>query len=483
MSLLIKALDKAQAEKAQTKDSAGVDKKAPNQPSKETKPKVKKSPKPSVKKPSDDALTLSPPEENIAVEKEKKRQQDAMPAALKGTAAELVQKEAQQQNKQEPEMTLESSPAPAGQAQAANVFAAKHAESSNQTAKIAMIVGLLALMLLAAFAYWYQFVFNAPAIVIPSRPALSQSTPAPLPDSSVPEEMVASVHPDNETSDLAAAADLPAQPEPEMNKAPQEEMVAETQEVFMQKAEQSAPSVAVNDVKTDVAETLTHNETVVTNSSEESIHLTHSPLNDGIASESASIQITQAKTESGVNPILMRAYEAYNAGDDNQAQADYKQVLKRYGANVDAMLGLGAIATRQGRLADANGWYRKVLEQEPRNEVAKAGLLSIQQETQPQNNESHIKSMLASAPDDANLHAALGDVYAANNHWAAAQQAYFDAYRLNMSAENAMNLGVSLDQMGKASLALPYYQEALKKADQSSVIDRAALEARISSIQ
>jgi tetratricopeptide (TPR) repeat protein len=158
-------------------------------------------------------------------------------------------------------------------------------------------------------------------------------------------------------------------------------------------------------------------------------------------------------------------------------------VLKQYGANVDAMLGLGAIAARQGRLADADGWYRKVLELEPRNEVAKGGMLSIQQAGRPQVNESQIKSLLAASPNDANLHAALGDLYAGQLNWPAAQQAYFEAYRVNPTAENAFNLGVSLDQLGKSTIALPYYQEALQKADQSSLIDTAALEARISSIQ
>ena len=181
----------------------------------------------------------------------------------------------------------------------------------------------------------------------------------------------------------------------------------------------------------------------------------------------------------------MRAYTAYNLGNDNQAQTDYKLVLKQYGANVDAMLGLGAIAARQGRLADADGWYRKVLELEPRNEVAKSGMLSIQQAARPQAqvNESQIKSLLAASPADANLHAALGDLYAGQGNWSAAQQAYFEAYRFNPTAENAFNLGISLDQLGKPTIALPYYQEALQKVDESSLIDTAALEARISSIQ
>jgi uncharacterized protein HemY len=81
------------------------------------------------------------------------------------------------------------------------------------------------------------------------------------------------------------------------------------------------------------------------------------------------------------------------------------------------------------------------------------------------------------------LHIALGNYYAERNQWSSAQQAYFDAYSLNASADNAFNLAVSLDHMGKPKLALPYYQRALELASSNSNIDKAALEARIAAIQ
>ena len=109
----------------------------------------------------------------------------------------------------------------------------------------------------------------------------------------------------------------------------------------------------------------------------------------------------------------------------------------------------------------------------------------MQQQQDPQTAESRIKSMLAKSPNDAGLYAALGNLYADQNQWPAAQQAYFEAFRLNESAGNAFNLAVSLDQMGKPKLALPYYQQALQTVQQygASGIDKAALEARIAAIQ
>jgi tetratricopeptide (TPR) repeat protein len=202
-----------------------------------------------------------------------------------------------------------------------------------------------------------------------------------------------------------------------------------------------------------------------------------------IASDSASIQVSKSVPEPSVSPILMSAYEAYNAGNDTEAQKLYKQVLQRDIRNVDALLGLGAIASRQGRSADANGWYGKVLEVDPRNNIAKTAMLDSQSQGNEQANETSLKNMLAKQPDDANLHVALGNLYAEQNQWPAAQQAYFDAYSLNKTADNAYNLAVSLDQMGKPKLALPYYQRALEQASDASNIDKAALRARIAVIQ
>lgn len=484
MSLLIKALDKAQAEKAQAKESAG------NKQANQTKSRYQQqtSEIPITEKPAnvtdETGLSLSPPEENLTPTVEFKSNADDVPKALRGSAADISQKEALQAaevkpafiapKQLEPQFTTASvtDTAPPSQAQAANVFAVKRIEPTYQAAKIAILVGLVALLIVAALLYWYQFVLNKPDVIIPPRPVISQEMPDPLPElPAATEEIALIVEPEaiENTREEVVAPDKAKE-------------VSDETEKVEPLAKRPKSILATNNQESAIEKTLTANEAVVDVA--DNVQFTNTaPLEMAVASDSASIEVTQTRTASGVNPILMRAYEAYNAGNDVQAQQDYKQVLQRYGLNVDALLGLGAIATRQGRLADANGWYQKVLELEPRNEVAKAGLISLQQNNQQLNSESNIKSMLATAPDDANLHAALGDIYAGQGRWSSAQQAYFDAYRINRSAENAFNLAVSLDQLGKSNLALPYYQEALQKSDQTSVIDTVALKARISSIQ
>ena len=206
-----------------------------------------------------------------------------------------------------------------------------------------------------------------------------------------------------------------------------------------------------------------------------------------IASTSASMRISKSQSQNSINPILMNAYDAYNAGNDILALKLYKQVLQRDVSNSDALLGLGAIAGRQGRLADAMSWYAKVLEVDPKNSIAMTYLFENQPQNNEYNSETQLKNLLAKQPNDANLHALLGNFHAQKNQWPAAQQAYFDAFRLNASAESALNLAVSLDQMGKPALALPYYLQALILSkdvakNSGSQIDKASIEARIKAI-
>lgn len=204
------------------------------------------------------------------------------------------------------------------------------------------------------------------------------------------------------------------------------------------------------------------------------------------ASEDAKVKVTRNNPGPGVNPALLSAYQAFNAGDDTAAQGLYRQVLQSDVRNVDALLGMAAIAGRQNRNDDALGWYAKVLEIEPRNTVAQVAFINVLAQTDPVGSESRIKNLLVQQPEAAYLHAALGSIYADQSQWSQAQQAYFQAYHFDPNnAEYAFNLAVSLDQMGKSSLALQYYKNALELVSKaaSTHIDRAQLESRIRQLQ
>ena len=203
------------------------------------------------------------------------------------------------------------------------------------------------------------------------------------------------------------------------------------------------------------------------------------------------LKLISKAASSDVDPTLMAAYQAYIRGDDITAQQQYRQVLQRDVRNVDALLGMAAIAQRQGRDADSAGWYQTVLEIEPKNTIALSAVMGASNSNQQSTTdavgaESHIKNMLAQHPDAANLHAALGNLYVEQGQWPSAQDAYFNASRLAPNnADYAFNLAISLDQMGKSNLALKQYERALDALNKSgaSSPDRTTLETRIRVLQ
>lgn len=209
---------------------------------------------------------------------------------------------------------------------------------------------------------------------------------------------------------------------------------------------------------------------------------------DGKVSVAAreSLKVTSKTPSPAVDPTLLSAYQAFTRGDDGMAQQQYRLVLQKDVRNIDALLGMAAIAQRQGRHADATGWFQKVLEIEPRNSIALSSIINSQTFNDTTASESRLKSMLASQPGGAHLHAALGNLYAEQNQWTLAQEAYFNASRFAPNnADYVFNLAISLDQLGKTNLALKQYQRALELLNQTgaSSPDRGQLEARIQALQ
>lgn len=158
--------------------------------------------------------------------------------------------------------------------------------------------------------------------------------------------------------------------------------------------------------------------------------------------------------------MISNAYRAYRNGNYDESRLLYVSVMNRDKQNADALLGLGAIAQRQGEDSTAAQYYLRVLAIDPRNAVANAGMSSLSQNP---NSESLLKGLLREQRDSAALHFALGNIYASQSRWGDAQTAYFNAYTIDSkSAELAMNLAVSLDHLGQKKMAIEYYQRALE---------------------
>ena len=195
----------------------------------------------------------------------------------------------------------------------------------------------------------------------------------------------------------------------------------------------------------------------------------------------SAFKIKRQSTPDKLHPRLLRAYAAWRSGDLAAAKRDYERVLRSHPRNRDALLGLGAIAVRQGRWDDASDRYTTLLHLNPRDSIAQAGLIAVHENVDPLRGESQIKLLLRVEPDAPHLHFTLGNMYAQQNRWGEAQSAYFDAYRLqNENPDYAYNLAVSLDQLGKAASAADYYRQALElAADNGAAFDQPSVRNRL----
>jgi tetratricopeptide (TPR) repeat protein len=176
------------------------------------------------------------------------------------------------------------------------------------------------------------------------------------------------------------------------------------------------------------------------------------------------IRVLRSAGGPSVNPVLVQAYEALQANRLADAQRLYGQVAQEERRNTDALLGLAAVAAAQGASDRAGSLYSRVLELEPRNALAQAGLMSLVGGADPQAAESRLRQLLEREPSPM-LYATLGDLYAAQRQWAQAQQAYFQAHRLQPdNPENAYNLAVALEHISQPKAALDFYRQSLRLA-------------------
>lgn len=176
----------------------------------------------------------------------------------------------------------------------------------------------------------------------------------------------------------------------------------------------------------------------------------------------AALSIRHSRHSAAIDPALSRAYAAFMAGDLKTATQEYSAALRQDGNNQDALLGMAAIASKTGQREEAIQIYRHLLELDPRNPSAQAGLLSLTADRADSvQGESRIKILLAQQPDSHFLYFTLGNLYAGQSRWADAQQAFFHAYsKAPDNPDYLYNLAVSLDHLGKRQTALKFYQQA-----------------------
>ncbi|MBL8523854.1 MAG: tetratricopeptide repeat protein [Betaproteobacteria bacterium] len=192
------------------------------------------------------------------------------------------------------------------------------------------------------------------------------------------------------------------------------------------------------------------------------------------------LKLTRSIAPTAVSTELSAAYQSLKEGNYAVAVTRYSNLVQSEPLNTDAHLGLATAFARNGDAVAAARHFRAVLAIDPRNTGAIAGLMSINR-TGPESTEVEIKTLLSKFPESAALHFALGNRLASDRRWVEAQQAYFEAYRLDATrADYVYNLAVSLDQLGKQILARDYYSKALAMpVDAGGQFDKAVVARRL----
>lgn len=203
------------------------------------------------------------------------------------------------------------------------------------------------------------------------------------------------------------------------------------------------------------------------------------------AAPPAASPVRVTRSPARVNPLLEQGYAALQQGNLAQAQQAYEHMLAADAKNADALYGLAAIALQRQQPGLAEDYYLRILESDPRDAYAHAGLSGLRGRSAGNNTESRLKMLIADQPGVAPLHFALGNLYAQDQRWRDAQQSYFLAYQNDSSNPDiAFNLAVSLDQLHQNKLAAQYYGEALRlHGAQPGAFNREQAQARLRELQ
>jgi Tfp pilus assembly protein PilF len=340
-------------------------------------------------------------------------------------------------------------------------------------------VGLLAIVILVFYFAYVFLVINYPGLFSRST-FLSSPPPAQSPAVANTPPPVPVAKPEPAPSAPMPTLDLPAQnaPSPDQNvsqntapvTAPQPAPAAETRDAPLQlkPAAQLTPEVVTPPARTPRPEPAARPPRSERASSPPRSKI--APLTNAAASAqppSAPVSGVQVRATDAGNRIGMQLDEAYSAlqsGDVPKARSIYADVLARDDRNIDALLGAGAASWRAGDTNKASDYYYRVLELDPQNAAAQAGLIGMIGRVDPIASESRLKQLIAREPSGF-LYAALGHVHADQGQWSAAQQAYFQALQSEpANPDYAYNLAVGLERVGQPKIAATYYRQAVELA-------------------
>jgi tetratricopeptide (TPR) repeat protein len=188
------------------------------------------------------------------------------------------------------------------------------------------------------------------------------------------------------------------------------------------------------------------------------------------------------------NKLLLQAQSFYKASSYAEAESLYRQVLVRNPTNIDALHGLALVAVASGRYKLAVATYLQILDYYPSDSVAIADLANLHNISNQNMYELEAalkKAIGDNAVWDSRLYFSLGNLYASNDRWLDAQEAYFEAHSRELrNPDYSYNLAVVLDYLAKSELAINYYELSLKLSKNSVIgFDANQVKARINKLR
>lgn len=183
------------------------------------------------------------------------------------------------------------------------------------------------------------------------------------------------------------------------------------------------------------------------------------PVRAGGAGERG-VTIQRAASPDSAHASLVEAHRTFMQGNIEIAEQGYAQILVDDPGNRDALLGQAAIAIFREQPAMAAATYQRLLEQNPGDALALAGLLSLSGDLP--RHEGRLRTLLSRHPGADLLPFVLGNLCAVQWRWPEARHFFLSALRMDpANPDYAFNLAVSLEHLRESREAAEYYQMAL----------------------
>ncbi|MCG8377852.1 MAG: hypothetical protein MI865_00085, partial [Proteobacteria bacterium] len=368
---------------------------------------------------------------------------------------------------------------------AQTVFTASKGVGQSKTFVTWAIVSVLALLAVVSFSVFYYFTITpvsrelpSPLVArgiesLPERPSVIEPVSGPGVVSGTiisPEQEAETVDTGETVIDEETARQIVSEFDDLQQEIAQEEagiIEEESIQPEVSSEQEEVVSLADETEESVVEETPVEPERIVAEDipvkPAEDINVSKTMPLENIQLDTSLIQISKNKKPKQENIKIQEAFKAYQQGQYAIAKSFYLDVIKTEPDNRDAHLGLAALATLDNDRSSAYSHYVHLLELNPADALALNSLVALSNNPDPVSDESVIKTLIQKEGDLPYLHFSLGNIYAKQLRWAEAQQAFFDAYRLDTTnPDYVVNLAISLDHIGQYGTALDYYKTAIE---------------------